>query len=128
MSSTVRSDRSNVSPENGDPVQGATVSLLRLQFANGRRTLVDAGQGRRTNDLGRFRLFDVQPGRYALVASAATAGPFRLPGYAPTYYPSSLPAGDAPLLAGAPGAEETPVELRLVPGRVAKVSGAAFDS
>jgi hypothetical protein len=117
-----------VSDENGDPVQGATVSLLRLQFANGRRTMVDAGQGRRTNDLGRFRLFGVQPGRYALVASAATAGSFRLPGYAPTYYPSSLAAGDAQLVTVASGAADTIVELRLIPGRVAKVSGTAFDS
>jgi hypothetical protein len=117
-----------VSDENGDPVQGATVSLMRLQFANGRRTLVDAGQGRRTNDLGRFRLFGVQPGRYALVASAATTGAFRLPGYAPTYYPGSLAAGDAQLVTVSPGSEDTVVELRLNPGRVAKVSGAAFDS
>jgi hypothetical protein len=117
-----------VSDENGDPVQGATVSLLRLQFANGRRTLVDAGRGRRTNDLGRFRLFSVQPGRYALVAAAATTGAFRLPGYAPTYYPGSLAAGDAQLVTVAPGSQDTVVELRLIPGRVAKVSGAAFDS
>jgi hypothetical protein len=117
-----------VSDENGDPVQGATVTLLQLQVANGRRTLVDAGRGRRTNDLGRFRLYAVQPGRYALVASAATAGAFRLPGYATTYYPSSLAVGDAQFVTVAPGAEDTAVELRLMPGRVAKVSGAAFDS
>jgi len=63
-----------VSDENGDPIQGATVSLLQLQFVTGRRTLVETGRGRRTNDLGRFRLYGVQPGRYAVVASAAATG------------------------------------------------------
>jgi protocatechuate 3,4-dioxygenase beta subunit len=117
-----------VSDENGDPVQGATVSLWQVQFANGRRTLVDSGRTRRTNDLGRVRIFGVQPGRYAIVASAATAGPFRLPGYAPTYYPGSLSASDAQFVTVAPGAGDTAVELRLMPGRVTKVSGIALDS
>jgi hypothetical protein len=117
-----------VSDENGDPVQGATVSLWQVQFANGRRTLVDTGRNRRTNDLGRVRLFGVQPGRYAMVASAATAGPFRLPGYAPTYYPGSLNASDAQLITVAPGAGDATVELRLLTGHVTKVSGIALDS
>jgi carboxypeptidase family protein len=117
-----------VSDENGDSVQGASVSLLQLQFANGRRTLVDAGQRRLTNDLGRVRLFGVQPGRYAIVARPATSGLFRLPGYAPTYYPGSLSVGDAQLVTVAPGGADASIELRLVPGRVTKVSGIALDS
>jgi protocatechuate 3,4-dioxygenase beta subunit len=117
-----------VSDENGDPVQGATVSLLQLQFLNGRRTLADMGRGRLTNDLGRFRLYGVQPGRYAIVASAAATGPFRLPGYAPTYYPGSQSASDAQLVTVAPGGDDVSIELRLVPGRVAKISGTAFDA
>ena len=117
-----------VSDENGDPIQGATVSLLQLQFVTGRRTLVETGRGRRTNDLGRFRLYGVQPGRYAVVASAAATGTFRLPGYAPTYYPGSQSASDAQLVTIAPGGDDASIELRLVPGRVAKISGTAFDA
>jgi hypothetical protein len=99
-----------------------------VQFANGRRTLVDTGRSRSTNDLGRVRLFGVQPGRYAIVASAATTGRYGLPGYAPTYYPGSISASDAQLVTVAPGAGDIPVELRLMPGRVTKVSGIALDS
>ena len=117
-----------VSDENGDPVQGATVSLLQLQFLNGRRTLADMGRGRLTNDLGRFRLYGVQPGRYGIVASAAAFGPFQLPGYARAYYPDSLSAGDGQLVTIAPGGDDVSIELRLVPGRVAKISGTAFDA
>jgi hypothetical protein len=117
-----------VSDENGDPVQGATVSLLQLQFVNGRRLLAEMGRGRQTNDLGRFRLYGVQPGRYAMVTAAAATGPFRLPGYAPTYYPGSQSASDAQLVTVAPGGDDVSIELRLVPGRVAKISGTAFDA
>jgi protocatechuate 3,4-dioxygenase beta subunit len=116
-----------VSDENGDPAQGATVALLQLQFVNGRRALARIGRGRRTNDLGRFRLYGVQPGQYVLVASAATDGPYRMPGYAPTYYPGSASAGDAQFIAVGAGDDQTALELRLMPGRAARVSGIALD-
>jgi hypothetical protein len=117
-----------VSDENGDPLMGVTVSLLEMRFVNGRRRLVESGNRRRTNDLGRFRLFGVQPGRYVLVASAPAAGPYRMPGYAPTYYPGAASASDAqPLTIGAAD-DLSSIEIRLAPGHGVRVTGTALDS
>jgi carboxypeptidase family protein len=113
--------------ENGDPVEGAGVALLELQYVNGRRTLVDAGHGHPTNDLGRFRLFGAPPGQYVLIASAAAAGPFRLPGYAPTVYPGSTNVADAQVISLAAGDDQPGIEIQLVPGRAAKISGTVFE-
>jgi hypothetical protein len=117
-----------VSDENGDPVMGATVSLLEMRFVNGRRRLVESGNRRSTNDLGRFRLYGVQPGRYVLVAAAAAAGTYRMPGYAPSYYPGAASASDAqPVTIGA-GDDLSSIEIRLVPGRGVRVAGTALDT
>jgi hypothetical protein len=117
-----------VSDENGDPVMGATVSLLEMRFVNGRRRLVESGNRRRTSDLGRFRLYGVQPGRYVLVASAAGAGPYRMPGYAPSYYPGAASASDAqPVTLGAAD-ELSSIEIQLAPGHGVRVAGTALDA
>jgi Carboxypeptidase regulatory-like domain len=117
-----------VSDENGDPVMGATVSLLEARFVNGRRRLVESGNRRRTNDLGRFRLYGVQPGRYVLVAAAAPAGPYRMPGYAPSYYPGAASASDAqPVTIGAAD-DLSSIEIRLMPGHGVRVAGTVRDA
>jgi protocatechuate 3,4-dioxygenase beta subunit len=117
--------------DNGDPIDGATVSLLESRLLDGRRQLVateHAGRRRTTNDLGRFRLFGVQPGQYVLSAAPALAGPYRLPGYALTYYPGTASAGGAEALTIGPADERSGVEIRLLSGVASKVSGTAFDS
>jgi len=55
----------------GDPQPGITVQALRATYdANGRRTL-QAVQTARTNDLGEYRLYWLNPGRYFVSANAA---------------------------------------------------------
>lgn len=116
-----------VSDEAGDPIEGATVSLLGVQFVGGRRTLAEIGR-RTSNDLGRFRLFGVQPGQYVVAAAAASAGPRRLPGYATTYYPGSPSVADAQVITVTAGDDQAGVEIRLLPGRASKISGIVVDS
>jgi protocatechuate 3,4-dioxygenase beta subunit len=113
--------------ENGDGIQGADVSLLAVRFDEGRRHLAGV-LSRMTDDRGRFRLFAVQPGQYVLTAAAATRGPYRLPGYAPAFYPGSPHAAEAEILTVGPAEDLAEVEIRLAPGHVATVSGAAFNS
>ncbi len=116
--------------ENGDPIEGATVSLLESQFVDGRGRLLTSGKDgsrRQSDDRGRFRLFGIQPGRYILAATVASAGPHRLTGYATTYYPGAANATEAePLAIG--GGDDRPVEIHMLPGRASKVSGTAFNS
>jgi Carboxypeptidase regulatory-like domain len=114
--------------ENGDPVQAATVSLYTMTFVNGRPRLIASGVARRTDDLGRFRLFNVDPGEYVISAAAATVGTYRLPGYAPMYFPGTPSVTDAQVLTVKTGEDLFGLDLRLAPGRAAKVSGVALDA
>ncbi|HXU88581.1 MAG TPA: carboxypeptidase-like regulatory domain-containing protein, partial [Methylomirabilota bacterium] len=72
--------------ELGEPVQGAAMQLLRLQFKDGQRRLVSAFT-RTTDDRGVFRIFGVAPGQYILSASAGDVSTAELPGYTRTFYP-----------------------------------------
>lgn len=114
--------------ESGDAIEGATVALQQVRFIDGRRQLVATGRTRRTNDLGGFRLFAVQPGRYLLSATVAAAGPYRLPGYAPTYFPAASNVADGEALSVGSADELSNVDIRVMPGRTVKVSGAALSS
>ena len=51
----------------GDPVGNATVQALKYTYQDGRRVL-SVVQGARTNDLGEYRLFWMQPGQYIVSA------------------------------------------------------------
>jgi hypothetical protein len=55
--------------EDGEPLDGVTIMVLRYGYNNGAKTVqqVSAGQ---TDDRGMYRIFDMQPGRYYLSATA----------------------------------------------------------
>src|SRR5262249_44642453 len=83
--------------EIGEPIQGATIQLLRVRFERGRRRLVPAGNARSTDDRGHYRIFDVEAGQYLVAASVGALMVFAgsttdLPGYAPTYFPGTTDA------------------------------------
>jgi protocatechuate 3,4-dioxygenase beta subunit len=63
-----------VMDSNGEPLTGVTVQALRSTFdATGKRTLQATGSAR-TNDLGEYRLYWINPGRYFVSANAAKTG------------------------------------------------------
>jgi hypothetical protein len=63
-----------VMDSNGEPLTGVTVQALRSTFdATGKRTL-QATSSTRTNDLGEYRLYWINPGRYFVSANAAKSG------------------------------------------------------
>jgi hypothetical protein len=58
----------------GDPLPGITVQAMRSTYdATGKRTLQPAASDR-TNDLGEYRLYWINPGRYFVTANAARSG------------------------------------------------------
>jgi protocatechuate 3,4-dioxygenase beta subunit len=60
-----------VADTNGEPLPGVTVSVLRSTFdASGKRTMQPVGSSR-TNDLGEYRLYWLNPGRYFVNANSA---------------------------------------------------------
>ena len=57
----------HVLDESGDPMPGASVQVLRYQYAQGNRQLVPAG-GAQTDDQGYYRVWGLNPGDYYVTA------------------------------------------------------------
>jgi len=115
-----------VTDEEGEPVEGAQVQALQLRFVNGRRQLMEGARVRATNDLGQYRLYGLQPGQYVISVMPATAGTNRLPGYPLAYYPGTPTLAEAQFVAVEIGRDVSNVDVRLSPGRTARVSGVAL--
>jgi protocatechuate 3,4-dioxygenase beta subunit len=112
-----------VADEDGEPIEGAAVHALQLRFANGRRQVMEVGRLRTTNDLGQFRIYGLPPGQYLTSVVPPDTGANRLPGYQITYYPGSPAVADAQLVAVEIGHDTQNVDVRLSPGRAARISG-----
>lgn len=120
--------------EHGEPVEGAIVRALQLRYAGGRRVAVQAPgvRERRTDDLGRFRLFGLLPGRYLVAAfldaavSQGSAGEGR--GYAPSFYPGNADVGGAWPLTISAGRDEFGIQVALASSPAVRVVGSAVDS
>ena len=104
----------------GEPVEGATVQIVGGSAAN---AIAD--------DRGQFRIADLTPGRYRLIARIPQAmfsdeirsdGPAE-PHYATTYYPSSIDARLATRVTVKPGVETGGIEIRMVRSPIVRVSG-----
>ena len=114
--------------ENGEPVQGARVQALQVDYSSGRVLAVPAGSERRTDDQGGFRLWGLLPGTY--LVSASLDGLFRdrrgeRVAYAPVYYPGT------PLVAAASAIElrdDTAVSLVFAPAALSQITGKAGDA
>ena len=59
---------------NGEPQVDVTVRALRIDYVNGVRQVRSGPRVARTNDIGEYRLFGLQPGDYYVVASFQPAG------------------------------------------------------
>jgi protocatechuate 3,4-dioxygenase beta subunit len=123
-----------IADEFGDPIEGVNVYALRSMYFNGRRQLVPTGGGARTDDAGQYRLLSLAPGTYFVTASTRETwtvnrgGVKEVMGYAPTYFPGTARASDARRVTVKPGQEAGNIDLSLIPGRAARISGTAFDS
>ena len=69
--------------EFGEPFPDARVQATRLRFVNGQRRAAAVGDGFQTDDLGRFRIYDLPPGDYYVSASVQT--PPNMVAGVPTY-------------------------------------------
>lgn len=90
----------SVFDEDGDPIQGAAVEVLRFSFATGRRQLTSILRVS-SNDRGEYRAYGLPAGRYFLMATPHSAPTSRPPqadalmpeiqqSFAPVYYPGSM--------------------------------------
>ena len=116
----------------GDPVLSATVSLMRRSYQQGVRALTVASNGL-TNDKGEYRVANLPPGRYYLVASPRRVD--QVTGSVPpgvsipvnTYFPNGTDLQSAAPLDIAVGQELQGIELRLLEGKTFVVQGKVVD-
>ena len=113
--------------ENGEPLQGARVQALQVEYASGRLTAVPVGNERRTDDQGSYRIWGLAAGTYLLSASVDglfTDGRGGRVAYAPMYYPGT------PLIASASPIElrdDSTINLVFAPVAMTHISGKARD-
>lgn len=119
-----------ITDADGDPMRDVRVMATRAGSGRG-WDLHDMGSDR-TNDLGEFRLFDLRPGKYSILATPPQNLPALDPAkggkgegrlaYVPTYYPGTLDH-DQSVPVDAQGGTETPANFSVLASRGYSVSG-----
>lgn len=108
--------------EDGDPIMGAQIQLLRSTYVNGQRQL-DQASNSTTNDLGEYRVINVQPGRYYVSAEYNGHERAFREAYPPVYYPGTSDPDDAVPLVLSPGQETSGIDLTIVSARAVRIRG-----
>ena len=120
--------------DQGEPVVSASVTAMLYRYVSGRRQLMP-GAGASTNDLGEYRIFGLQPGRYYIRAVSRANAPFQsgsedrsanpLPEEAvvPTYFPGTPGMRAASQVEAAAGALVQNIDFRLLKLPAVRVRG-----
>jgi hypothetical protein len=113
----------------GEPVEGLLVQASELRYTGGQRQLMAMSQSRRTDDLGRFRLFGLRPAQYAISASPGqvTVGEagLELPDFVKTYFPGTPDAAQSQFVTLRAGDVVSGVDFPLARSRTFRVRGRA---
>ncbi len=121
--------------EAGEPMEGVQVIPMALEYLAGNARLVPVpapAMAKPTNDLGRYRIFGLQPGEYFVAATPARSNAAAPPSgdvasnYILTYYPGSRDPADAQMVTVA-AAQEAQADFALVAARTFDLSGVARD-
>ncbi len=126
-----------ITDENGDPVVGTNVWVMRSAYLDGRRqwiTAVASGPFLTTDDAGDYRISGLNPGTYRVLAWTRESwtrdddGKSVTMAYAPTYFPGTTSTSDAQAVTVKLGQDVINTDFSLTAGRAASISGTAFDS
>ena len=125
-----------VTDDNGEPL--ARVQVYTLFYPPGSPRGVRSGGNDSTDDLGQFRVYGLTPGDYTVVAEARP-NTFVQPNAAPeteedrigfmtSYYPGTPDEQSAQRVRVPAGGETPGIEIRVVSGRLFRLSGIVTDS
>jgi hypothetical protein len=125
-----------VTDEMGDPL--ARVQVYTLYYPPGSSRGMRTGSGDSTDDLGQFRMYGLNAGDYAVVAEARP-NTFVQPnapqeseedkiGFMTSFYPGTADEAAAQRVRVAAGIETSGIEIRVVSGRLFRLSGMVTDS
>jgi len=113
----------------GEPLANVSVVALKNSYQGGMRAL-NAVETARTNDLGEYRLFWLQPGQYFV---SATPEPnledvaYRGEGYIPAYYPGATDPQSATSINLQPGMVFTGVDMTVAAVPTLRIQGEAIN-
>lgn len=110
--------------QDGEPVARIQASLIRASYAQGRRVLQPAGSDQ-TDDRGQFRIYDIPPGMYYLMATPRVFGmrdENRIV-YPPVYFPGVLDPQEATKVKMVSGGELQGYDLTLFETTGYQISG-----
>jgi hypothetical protein len=121
--------------ELGEPIAGVRVTAQRSIYADNRRRLMPDGPIASTDDDGEYRLVGLLPGTYLVNArttldkwTVSDRGRQETMAYAPTFFPTATDPSQAFRVTVTSAREVANVDITLVPGRAARISGTAVDS
>jgi hypothetical protein len=117
--------------EFGEPAENVTLRLWQTRFLDGRLVLAPAGQSRRVDDIGRYRMFHVPAGRYLLVVTPdpePIAGTREPVPFLPVYFPGRLEMGSASEIQVNRAQESASADMVVPRSRGARIYGTALDS
>jgi hypothetical protein len=119
----------------GEPAVGMSIQAMQYRYGSGGRTLSATGMGGliRTDDLGAFRLYGLEPGQYYVAArpNDMMSGPQPIGGTVgptTTYFPTSPDPSTAQRVTVAAGRETGPIVITLVSTKLSRVRGRAIMS
>jgi len=129
--------------EDGDPLQGVQIQLLRMTYNRGRKQLQQYN-GSNSNDLGEYRISGIQPGKYYLCAiyRGRMGGMIMMGGgisigggpaqqqedYAPTFYPGVTDFAAAVPMDMKPGQQILGINLKLTKIHTVSVKGVVINT
>ncbi|MBM3760620.1 MAG: carboxypeptidase regulatory-like domain-containing protein [Acidobacteria bacterium] len=114
--------------EDGEPMEGVGVSLIRPQMVMAQRRFMGQG-GNQTNDKGEFRINNVAPGKYYVVVQRMVMGgaPIQQAGeefsYPRLFFPGVESLDQAQRIDVGPGQEFSAVQMTMRKARVYRVRG-----
>jgi len=121
-----------VKAESGEPLQDVRIRLLRYVFNGDGRRLLRLVASTTTNDLGKYRLYFLTPGRYYLHAERINmhadywrhaAAPF-----APAFYPGEAEISHASIIEIQPGMNRSGMDFSLSGERLFRIRGQIVDA
>lgn len=109
----------------GEPVERATVQVMRVSRTGGRLTVRGGGV---TNDAGEFRVSRLEPGNYLLLVQPRPDEDGPPTQSLPTLYPGVFTRDQAVPIAVDRGGSVTGLEVPLVDGTISRVTGRLIES